>query len=257
LTSLALKLALTPLLIGAASLAGRRWGPALSGWLVGLPFTSAPIAFFLALEHGTSFAAASAVGTLAGAISQAGFCVVYAGLAFRWSWRAALVSASVAFAIATVVLRDVQMSAPMLMAIVAITLVVAIRLLPATPPSRGTSRPLPSWDLPARMILATAIVLLLTGVAPALGPHLTGLLSPFPVYAAILTVFAHRREGAAAATAVLRGLLLGLFAFALFFLALAILLEPGGLLVAFVVATATALATQGVTLWVLRRIFAA
>ena len=255
MTSLALKLALTPLLIGAASLAGRRWGPALSGWLVGLPFTSAPIAFFLALEHGAPFAAASAAGTLAGAISQAGFCVVYAWLAFRWSWWAAVASASVAFAIATLALRDVRMPAPVLMTIVAITLAGAIRLLPTTPPIRAATQRLPPWDLPARMILATAIVLLLTGVAPALGPHLTGLLSPFPVYAAILTIFAHRLEGAAAATAVLRGLLLGLFAFSLFFLSLAMLLEPAGLLVAFVVATAAALATQGVTLWLLRRIF--
>src|SRR5688572_16984702 len=147
------------------------------------------------------------------------------------------------------------MPAPVLMTIVAITLAGAIRLLPTTPPIRAATQRLPPWDLPARMILATAIVLLLTGVAPALGPHLTGLLSPFPVYAAILTIFAHRLEGAAAATAVLRGLLLGLFAFSLFFLSLAMLLEPAGLLVAFVVATAAALATQGVTLWLLRRIF--
>jgi hypothetical protein len=33
---LALKLILTPLLIGGASLAARRWGPAIGGWLVGL-----------------------------------------------------------------------------------------------------------------------------------------------------------------------------------------------------------------------------
>ena len=82
--SFVLKLVLTPTLIGAASLAGRRWGPAVSGWLVGFPFTSAPIAlvglfafalFFLTLAVlieragvGPAFAAALAL-TLA---SQAG-----------------------------------------------------------------------------------------------------------------------------------------------------------------------------------------
>ncbi len=55
--TLALKLAATPLLIGAATLAGRRWGQAIGGWLVGLPLTSGPIALFLALDHGTQFAA--------------------------------------------------------------------------------------------------------------------------------------------------------------------------------------------------------
>src|SRR5918992_1631966 len=67
--TLVLKLVLTPLLIAAASLAGRRWGPAVSGWFVGLPLTSGPIAFFLALEHGVAFAAAAAVGALAGALA--------------------------------------------------------------------------------------------------------------------------------------------------------------------------------------------
>ena len=75
--SLALKLILTPVLIGTASLAGRRWGPAVSGWLVALPLTSAPIVFFLARTHGLAFATAVAIGTLAGAISQAAFCLIY------------------------------------------------------------------------------------------------------------------------------------------------------------------------------------
>jgi len=41
---LAFKLLLTPALLGLVSLAGRRWGPAVSGWLVGLPLTSGPVA---------------------------------------------------------------------------------------------------------------------------------------------------------------------------------------------------------------------
>ena len=45
---IALKLVLTPLLIGMASVAGRRWGPVVSGWLIGLPLTSAPVVLFLA-----------------------------------------------------------------------------------------------------------------------------------------------------------------------------------------------------------------
>ena len=80
---LALKLVLTPLLIGAASLAGRRWGPGVGGWLVGLPLTSGPIAFFIALRDGVSFAGAAAVGILAGTISQAAFSVAYGWLAAR------------------------------------------------------------------------------------------------------------------------------------------------------------------------------
>jgi hypothetical protein len=67
-TTIALKLILTPILIGSASLAGRKWGAALGGWLVGLPLTSGPIALFLALEQGTAFASRAALGILFGLV---------------------------------------------------------------------------------------------------------------------------------------------------------------------------------------------
>src|SRR5712692_6527915 len=57
--SLTLKLVVTPALIGAASLAGRRWGQGVSGWIVGLPLTSGPVAFFLVVDHGAAFAVAA------------------------------------------------------------------------------------------------------------------------------------------------------------------------------------------------------
>jgi hypothetical protein len=79
--TLALKLVLTPTLIGAASLAGRRWGPAVSGWLVGLRCLLVGLfafaAFFLVLaaliERGVialAFAAAIAVALVLQAISR-------------------------------------------------------------------------------------------------------------------------------------------------------------------------------------------
>src|SRR5689334_15298204 len=71
------KLLVSPLLIGAVSLAGRRWGPAVSGWLVGLPLTSGPVVLFLALEQGTTFAAAAAQAIMLGIISVGVFCLTY------------------------------------------------------------------------------------------------------------------------------------------------------------------------------------
>ena len=53
------KLILTPLVILAALWVARRWGDAFGGWLAGLPLTSAPVAAFLAIEHGPAFAAAA------------------------------------------------------------------------------------------------------------------------------------------------------------------------------------------------------
>jgi hypothetical protein len=239
--TLALKLVLTPILIAAASLAGRRWGQAVGGWLVGLPLTSGPVAFFLALDHGAGFAAAVALGSLAGALAEVAFCLAYAWSAPR-GWPAALVVASAAFAVPAALLQRVALPLPALAALAVVTLLGALWLVPRRA-TAGVATPPPRWDLPARMAITTVLVVALTELAPVLGPRLSGVLATFPVYAAILTVFAHR-AGAAAAVQVLRGLLLGLFSFAGFFLVLGASIERLGVAGGFVAATAAALAIQ-------------
>ena len=102
------------------------------------------------------------------------------------------------------------------------------------------------------MATATGVVLTITSLAPVLGPYLAGLLSPFPVFGAVLTVFTHRTHGASGATGVVAGLLVGLFAPAAFFLALAIALPAVGLM-AFAIAAAAALTMQLLTILVVPR----
>jgi hypothetical protein len=252
--TLALKLLLTPALIGGASLVGRRWGPAVSGWLVGVPFTSGPITLVLALTHGVGFAEAAAAGTLAGTISQAGFCVTYAWLAGRCGWLLAAAGSTLVFAGLTAALRPLPLPAgPLFLATIPV-IVLALRVLPASGGAEpGAPAALPRWDLPARIAVATGFVVLLTGVAPALGPRLTGLLAPFPLYGAVLAGFAHALQEPAQATLVLKGLLLGLFTFAGFFLMLATLLQRAGIGPAFGAAILTGCVLQGGSLWWLRR----
>lgn len=250
--TLVVKLVLTPALIGAASLAGRRFGPAVGGWLVGFPMTSAPIALFLALGHGPAFAASAATGAMAGALSQAAFCLTWGWLARTHRWPLALAGATAAFGVSTAALRFVALPALALFAVVVAGLAVAVQLMPRRDGSPRRAAPPPRWDLPARMIVATTFVIVLTGAAAALGPRLTGLLSPFPLYGAVLAGFAHAIDGPGSATAVLRGLLLGLFAFASFFLVLALTLERWGIAPAFAAALAVTLAVQGVALWRIR-----
>lgn len=249
---LALKLVLTPALIGAVSLAGRRWGPGVSGWLVGFPLTSGPVAFFLALDHGLRFAAAAAVGSMTGAGAQAVFCVLYGRLARRGRWGWALVAGTLGFAAATVILQSVGLSLAWLVPIVFAVLPAALAFMPKDSQILAPA-PLPRWDIPARMVVTTAIVLLLTGFATVLGPQLTGLLATYPLYGAILAGFAHHLQGPGPAIRVLRGLLLGLFAFAGFFLVLALSIEGAGIARAFAAASAAALVLQGGALWALRR----
>ncbi|HKW73072.1 MAG TPA: hypothetical protein VJQ08_09630 [Candidatus Dormibacteraeota bacterium] len=251
--ALALKLVLTPVLIGAASLAGRRWGSAVGGWLIGIPFTSGPIAFFLALDPGPSFAAAAAAGIMAGAASQAAFCLAYSWTAQRERWLPSLVSAAAGFGVATLLLDTFVVPPIGTFALVIVVLVVSLFLMPRGSGPRVEPVRFPAWDIPARIAVATAFVVALTAAAPLLGPRLAGLLAPFPLYGALLAAFAHRLEGSAAAVEVLRGLLLGLFAFGSFFLVLALLLTTE-IAIAFGAAIVAGLVVHGGSLLVGRRL---
>jgi hypothetical protein len=102
----------------------------VSGWLVALPFTSGPIVFFLALDHGTAFAGGAAVGALAGAIAQAAFCLGYGALADRSRWGVALPAGSLAFAAATMVLQRLALPLVWLFLGVIAALAAAFRLMP-------------------------------------------------------------------------------------------------------------------------------
>jgi len=94
---------------------------------------------------------------------------------------------------------------------------------------------------------ATGMVLAITGAAAALGPQLSGLLTPFPVYATVLAVFTQHSHSAAAAAALLRGVVLGSFAFGAFFFILAGTLTVWGLPTAFGLALAAALLVHGLS----------
>jgi hypothetical protein len=58
------RLLLVPLLVVLLTLAGRRWGPAVAGWLTGFPIVAGPILLLIALEQGPAFASHAALWSL-------------------------------------------------------------------------------------------------------------------------------------------------------------------------------------------------
>ena len=217
--TIALKLTLTPVLILAASLAGRRWGQTVGGWLAALPLATGPVTFFLAVEQGTGFAARAAAGALAGAAAEACFWLAFGAAAGR-SWAIALVAGSLAFIAAG------HRSAPP-----------GSACRSRRCAHGGEPRPLPRL-MPSRTLAGVDAGdgcrpgmcrrawrsrppgSLASPVQRLLGPRLSGLIATFPVFGAVLGIFAMRLQGAAAARQVMRGVLAGLFSFAAFFLAL-------------------------------------
>jgi hypothetical protein len=237
--------------MGSATLAGRRWGDAVGGWLVGLPVISGPVSVYLFIERGADFAAVAAAGSMAGVISQAAFCVGYA-LGARLSVAAALLCATIGYVAAG---AATIASAPPLAALIALsaaTLFLARKFLPAAD-SAAARIAAPHWDLPARILVATALVIAVTTFAGWLGPRVSGLSASYPVIGGGIAAFAHLARGPKAGVAALRGMASALYGFIAFFAVIGYGLVALGPLAAYALAVTVALLAQGVTLTWLRR----
>ena len=254
---LALKLVLTPLMIATVTLAGRRWGPGVSGWVMGLPLTSGPVSLILAWQYGPIFAAHAATGTLGGQASVCLFCITYALAARRLDWLPCAFLAVSAFLAGTFVWNRFSLSLLPTFAILLVIILALFRLFPnGVPHAPAQADPglrAPRWDIPARMLIAATFVVLLTTFAATLGPQLSGLLTPFPVFSLVLSIFTHRQQGPQAAARMLRGVVLGSLAFGSFFLVAGALLPGAAPTVAasvpiYLLATLVAVSLNGLSL---------
>ncbi len=252
MTLLLLKLSLTPILIGGASLAARRWGPSVGGWIVAFPLTSGPVALYVALDQGAAFAAGTARGSIAGLLGDAAFALGYGWLASRLPWPGCTLAGFGCFLIAALAMQPLT-SGPVLIlfGVVALLMLAMLRLAPQ-PAEAVAAPPPPRWDIPARVLVGTSIVLVITAAASTVGPHWSGVAAAFPVYVTVLAVFAHRFSGAPSAMAVVRGLQFGLFGTIVFFLVISTAVEQVGIGPAFVLAICATLAVQAVSIRLLR-----
>jgi hypothetical protein len=116
----------------------------------------------------------AAVGMLAGTISQVAF-----ELAYRWTarrgWAPAFLAGCAVFGTVTVALSLPRWAALATFALVVVALAASCGLTArrAHGPAAAPARP-PRWDIPVRMLAATAVVMLITALTPVLGPHLAG-----------------------------------------------------------------------------------
>lgn len=250
-TLLAAKFLLSPLCVVAVSLAGRRWGVAVTGVLGGLPVIAGPILLVETLLHGRNFGADAAAGTLLGLAALTTFVVVYGRVATATGPIPSVLCGWAAFLLAIAVLNPVHLPPALSLTLVATCFALGLRLLPAAPSLPPPAAAPPWWDLPARALAALGLVLGLTAVSGTLGPHLSGLLAPFPIITSVLAVFTHAHGGVAQAEVLLRNFLFGFYGFAAFCFVLAVALPTLSTATAFCLATVAALTMQA-TIFLLR-----
>jgi hypothetical protein len=245
---LLLRLTLVPILIAGVTLATRRWGPRVGGFVNALPAVAGPTLCFYAVQQGNLFAADATRGTLLGLVALTAFCVTYARASKRLHWSLCLVCGWLVFGMVTVLTYRVSVG-PFGALVLALAALLGGRLLfpssqPVTPVTGA-----PRWDLPVRMLTAAVLVFTLTSVAERLGPNMSGALTPFPVATAIIGAFTHSQRGADAVVGFLRGYIPGLGTFAVFCFVLCVTLPTWPLAASLAVALAIQVALQSTLLY--------
>jgi uncharacterized membrane protein (GlpM family) len=230
-------------LVGVSTLVSRVWGHAIGGIVSAFPLIVGPVLFLAARREDAAFAAQTAVATLLGLVALSGFALVYGRSSGRWGWLPSVAlgwaaAAAIGFAAARI---ETGLLAALAVAVLSIAL--ARAALPRGAPNE--LRPaLPGWELPARMALTALLIVGITLAAERFGPVVAGILAALPTLASVLAVFTHARDGHDALLALLRGMLAGLAAFVIFCASIAVLIEPAGVPLAFVLATSAAVLAQ-------------
>jgi hypothetical protein len=243
-----LELVVAPALVGAATLAARRWGQRIGGLVSAFPAIVGPVLLVAALEHGAAFAARAANGTLLGLVALSGFALAYGLTATTAGWRTSVAAGWAAAGVLGLAVGAVAAGPPAGLAAAAVSLAAAHRLLPSAGAGALPAEPVvPRWDLPLRMALTALLVVSLTAAASRFGAVVGGVLAALPALASILSVFTHAQYGSAAVAVLLRGMLAGMAGFVCFCALVAALVEPAGIAAAFTVAAVAALAVQAAT----------
>jgi hypothetical protein len=241
-----LKLTLVPLFMFIVSTSGQWWGPLIAGWLAGLPVVAGPIVFLLTLEHGPDFGAHAATLSLSAILASEAFNFGYAWTCRSHHWSLALTVGFAAWLVAAFALVWLPSSPAYAVAIAMFATAFGQTFLPRAQ-AEAKNLPLTKRDLIGRMIAGAVLTCLVTTLASSIGPKWSGVLAVFPLIGSVLSVSSHRAHGPDFVVSLLRGMVLGRFSFATFFLCLTFTLPRQATAPAFLEAAALALFVQWLT----------
>jgi hypothetical protein len=217
-----------------------------------MPLIGGPITFFLALDHGTSFAARSALATLAAVLGQAAHLLAFSHVGRRHRWPLALAAGWTAFVAAAVLATSLPLGPASALALALAALAAAWRWLPRIQGVAATPS-VPPAEMRLRLGAALVLAVVIVWSARAFGPVVSGILLSLPVTGSILPPFTLAVHGPGALARLTRGFVVGLTGFSAFFFTLAAVLEPWGIAAAFGAAVVAALAGVGLATRLARR----
>jgi hypothetical protein len=237
-----LRLLLVPAAVWLASLAARRWGHAVSGYLGGLPFIGGPLTLYLALDHGAAFAAVSATVTLAATLGQTGHLLTFAHLARRARWPTALLAGWASYLAIALCVTMLPLTPALGLALAAAGLGAAWRWLPR-PSEEATLPEIPAAELRLRLAAAFGLAVAILWSARVFGPVVSGVLLSLPITGSIMPPFTLKLYGPDAVARLTRGFITGLCGFVAFFFVVSSTVVSLGITTSFIAAVVVALAT--------------
>jgi hypothetical protein len=249
---LLLKLMIVPVLVALMSLAARRFGPKIGGLLIGLPWMTGPVIFFLGLERGDAHAAQLACGALLATISISAYALAYGRLGMSFRWPLSLSAGAIAYASVGWALSGLTL-APTPAALIGGSCLLATSVLIPAPRTGRPTHALPWWDIPVRMLASAVLVTIIALLSDRLGATASGIVASFPVLLTVIGSFTHHQWGSDALLALLRGITLSLQSFVMFFWVVGTFAEPLGLALSYAAATAAALCVSSALILVNQR----
>lgn len=244
LFALLLKISLPPVLVAVMTLAARRWGPTFGGLIMGLPWMTGPVLFFLGLDKGPEFLVAASGGVILAVWGMGAFILGFGYAATWFNWPAALATAIAGYCAAGLLTQSIDVSLMLATPIAVAVLLLTYWLLPK-PADVVRHRPPPVWDIAARMIATFALVSVIMVSADRLGPQRSGLIASYPVILTVIGAFTQSQLGQNGLLQVLRGISLSLLAFTGFFATVGMTTLWIGQRAAYAVAAVVALAISG------------
>ncbi|WP_028449081.1 hypothetical protein [Chitinibacter tainanensis] len=208
------KLIAGPLVIGATSLAGQRWGQQMAGVLAGLPSLALLIIGIIWLEQGATFTRDVIEYAPIGLFANTTYILLLAFASRFFKTSGTILLALLGYVVMAIVLVHCSAQQIPYSGIYSILfLAIAYKIIPRQNQLQAKST-LPKIELFLRMALAAALILVLSLAAPSVGASYSG----FPVASLILPAFTLALQGRSALLHQLRGFVLGLIGFAVCFL---------------------------------------
>lgn len=211
---LGLKMAIAATIVVLTSIIAEKSRPFIAAMVATLPVSAGPALVFLALDHDDLFIAGTLMGAMATNMSTAAYCLAYSAMAQRAGTVLSLGAALAAWAIANILLRQVDLS---LLASLAANVAVYGLAIPLSGRYRTNQRaaaPPRAWyAIPVRALAVACLVLAVTTLSWTLGPYYSGVLAAVPLALSSLIAILHPRIGGPQTAALISNTLVGLLGF--------------------------------------------